>query len=265
MKLLENHKHIYEKYMNTIKKINFDIKMIKIMSKFALKKELPCEQEVLAIEGNMTDSSKPNKKRSYTFYNGDVYVGKMINGKMNGKGVYMFSEGNWAGQEYVGTFMEDIKSGKGMCTFPNGSVYVGEWENDNIHGIGKMTYQSKDEYIGEWEEGKKQGMGIYKWDEGSVYVGQFKNSKMEGKGTCYDRLGKIIYKGDWKNNLSHGKGVYVWDEHRKYIGEFLYGKKHGTGTFYIDGEVAYKGEWRFDKPYIFDKTIDELKSAYISE
>jgi len=40
MKLSENHKHIYEKYMNTIKKINFDIKMIKIMSKFALKKEI---------------------------------------------------------------------------------------------------------------------------------------------------------------------------------------------------------------------------------
>ena len=106
--------------------------------------------------------------------------------------------------------------------------------------------------------GKKHGKGIYIWRDNSMYIGEFKNNKMDGYGVCYDCHGNIIYEGEWKNNLVHGKGTYIWEEGKRYEGEFLHGKKHGDGTFYLNNELVYEGTWKFDKPCIFDRSLDEI-------
>ena len=41
------------------------------------------------------------------FSNGDVYIGKIINGNINGKGIYNFVEGI----EYIGEFKNNMKNG----------------------------------------------------------------------------------------------------------------------------------------------------------
>ena len=92
------------------------------------------------------------------------------------------------------------------------------------------------------------------------YIGEFKNNKMDGYGVCYDCHGNVIYEGEWKNNLVHGKGIYIWEEGKRYEGEFLHGKKHGDGTFYLNNELVYEGTWKFDKPCIFDRSLDEIFS-----
>ena len=84
---------------------------------------------------------------------------------------------------------------------------------------------------------------------------------MEGIGTCYDYNGFIIYEGEFKNNLPHGQGVYTWPDNKRYVGEFKHGKRHGFGTFYINDEISYQGNWKFDKPSIFNKSLDELISS----
>ena len=112
--------------------------------------------------------------------------------------------------------------------------------------------------MGNWLDGKKHGKGIYIWKDNSMYIGEFKNNKMDGYGVCYDNHGKIIYEGEWKNNLVHGKGIYIWEEGKRYEGEFLHGKKHGDGVFYLNNELIYEGTWKFDKPCIFDRSLDEL-------
>ncbi|VHV72180.1 MORN repeat-containing protein [Clostridioides difficile] len=129
-----------------------------------------------------------------------------------------------------------------------------------MNGIGNMLYNSKDEYIGTWKNGKKDGKGIYKWSDGCIYAGEFKGGKMEGYGICYNSKGEVLYEGEWKNNLIHGKGTYIWEKGKKYIGEFMHGKKHGQGTFYLNNELVYEGTWKFDKPSIFDRTLDEIFS-----
>ena len=40
----------------------------------------------------------------------------------------------------------------------------------------------------------------------------------------------------------------------------MYGKRHGYGTFYLNNELVYQGTWKYDKPCIFDKTLDEIFS-----
>lgn len=271
MSLIKNDKELIEIYKKFIHSVEKDIKRIKLLNKFILKKPIICEREVLALDtstginiGNIGEVKIKNSGRVFTFYNGDTYVGKMEDGKMEGKGIYtFFNEDGNSNTSYVGNFKNDLKDGIGICNLPNGCVYTGEWKEDIMNGIGKMMYRSGDEYIGNWKNGKKEGHGVYIWKNGGKYIGEFKNGKMDGIGVCYNKDGIIIYEGEWKNNLAHGEGTYIWEDNKKYIGEFRHGKKHGHGTFYINDDIYYQGSWKFDKPNIFNKSLDEILSKII--
>lgn len=267
MNLYREYIDIYNNYMKYINEVKRECRSIEHMKSRVLKKDKKAsEEEIKALENNneiddgkeVIDSRSKNK--IYKFVNGDTYIGKVINGKLNGKGVYIVSPDETIGFEYVGEFKEDEKEGRGMCTFTNGNLYTGRFKVDLMDGIGQMIYRNKDEYIGVWEKGHKQGHGIYRWSEGTIYIGEFRKSKREGNGICYDKEGNVIYEGEWKNNLTHGEGTYIWNEGKKYVGEFMYGKRHGYGTFYLNNELAYQGTWKYDKPSIFDKTLDEIFS-----
>ena len=71
-------------------------------------------------------------------------------------------------------------------------------------------------------------------------------------------IGGLIYEGQWKSNQIHGTGTYIWSDSKKYVGEFRNGKKHGYGSFYLDGELVYEGTWKFDKPSIFGRSLEEI-------
>ena len=107
---------------------------------------------------------------------------------------------------------------------------------------------------------RSMAKGIYIWNDNSMYIGEFKIIKWMGMEYVYDCHGHIIYEGEWKNNLVHGKGNIIWEEGKRYEGEFLHGKKHGDGTFYLNNELVYEGTWKFDKPCIFDRSLDEIFS-----
>lgn len=263
-----NNKELIELYIKTIHNIEKEVKRIRFFNKFRTKRTSSCKQEVLALENgqnislnNIDDSNEKESGKVHTFYNGDMYIGKLVDGQMSGKGTYIFSQDDGEELEYVGNFKNDMKNGNGLCKLPNNCLYIGEWKDDVMEGIGKMVYSSDDEYLGNWKNGKKEGHGVYTWKDSGKYVGEFKYGQMEGKGVCYDNNDFIIYEGDFKNNLPHGNGIYIWPDNKKYVGEFKHGKKHGFGTFYINDEISYQGNWKFDKPIIFNKSLDEIISS----
>ena len=51
-------------------------------------------------------------------------------GKINGKGVYDYANGD----KYIGDFKEGKREGIGECKFTNGESYTGEWKNNQING-----------------------------------------------------------------------------------------------------------------------------------
>ncbi|SCG96927.1 MULTISPECIES: MORN repeat-containing protein [unclassified Romboutsia] len=266
MNLSREYIDIYNNYMKYINEIKRECRPIEHMKNRVLKKDKKAtEEEIKALEQNSEYNNensgqlefKPQNKK-YEFSNGDIYLGKVIDGKLNGNGVYIVSPEESMGFEYIGEFKDDEKCGRGICTFTNGNIYIGGFKADLMDGIGQMIYKSNDEYIGGWEKGHKQGQGIYRWNEGTIYIGEFKKNKREGQGICYDKEGNIIYDGEWKNNLTHGEGTYIWNEGKRYVGEFMYGKRHGYGTFYLNNELVYQGPWKYDKPCIYDKTLDEI-------
>jgi hypothetical protein len=69
-------------------------------------------------------------------------VGQFKNGKRDGKGTYMFSDGTKSdGQkQYEGGWKEDMPSGKGTLIFYDGRKFVGEWEFETVVTKGSVTY-----------------------------------------------------------------------------------------------------------------------------
>lgn len=204
---------------------------------------------------------KPVEK-IYEFSNGDIYIGKMINNKMHGMGNYIFYSEREIKNEYVGEFKNNNREGKGLYKFSNGDEYTGNFKREMANGIGRMNYNSGAEYLGEWRDSRKEGYGFYQWKDGEMYIGEFKGGKFNGRGSCFDRVGNLIYEGYWINNVINGKGRFIWEDGKSYEGDFKEGKKHGEGTFYDeDGEILYRGTWENDKPIIFGMSFEEVFSG----
>lgn len=240
------------------------------------KKEILEDENMAGVFDFLDDSNEDKKKAArdndmvqiYRFSNGDMYIGRLLDGKMIGIGSYIFSpdeelEEGSINTEYIGNFSNGVRDGKGSFTFSNGNEYIGNFKENKSSGIGRMKYNNGDEYIGNWEDGKKEGLGIYTWENGYIYIGDFKDSKMDGNGSCFNSKGELVYDGEWKLGLIHGKGRYIWNKNKYYEGEFEQGQKHGEGIFYLYNEPVYNGTWKFDKPSIFDKSFDEVFSKMI--
>ena len=60
---------------------------------------------------------------TFTYHNGEKYVGDWKNGKYHGHGTFTYPEGNM----YVGEFKDGLKNGQGTFTYPDGDKYEGEW------------------------------------------------------------------------------------------------------------------------------------------
>lgn len=143
-----------------------------------------------------------------------IIKGKIVNGKLNGKGEILdrYSKGLL----YEGSFKDNKKNGKGKEIDGN-IIYEGNFKNDKKDGQGKLSYShgpgsSSLHYSGSWKNNKMNGKGTEYYrlpgkknnKVGPVrYVGDWKDNKMHGKGKMYSLDGELIYNGDWKNgNIS---------------------------------------------------------------
>ena len=110
---------------------------------------------------------------TYTFADGDKYVGKFRNNKFNGQGTY---------------------------TFANGNKYVGEHRDNKRHGQFTVTYASGDKFVGEYRDDKANGQGTYTFANGVKEIGTFKDGKLNGYAVRYDADGTILKQGIWKDD-----------------------------------------------------------------
>ncbi|MFA0964335.1 hypothetical protein AB9P05_21195 [Roseivirga sp. BDSF3-8] len=101
------------------------------------------------------------------------YVGKVENGKANGRGVALFSTGS----RYEGEWKNNMRHGKGIFYWPDGEYYSGEYKNDQRHG-----------------------QGTYYWPNGEKYTGSWENNERNGEGTFYGKEGEIVADGIWKDD-----------------------------------------------------------------
>jgi hypothetical protein len=111
--------------------------------------------------------------------NNSVYVGKLVNGDKEGKGILTWSNGD----KYVGMFTKGHATGLGTLTSQN-KVYDGMWKNGFRHGKGKETKPNGDSYDGEWENNLPHGYGIRLFADGRKWEGTWKKGQLVGEGKC---------------------------------------------------------------------------------
>ena len=132
---------------------------------------------------------------TFTFPDGNKYVGEWKDDKMHGQGTYANADGS----KYVGEWKDSIRYGQGTQTYADGRVVEGIFENNNFlyakklsptvtaqktpsNGsnllpcppripfkiispfddcVGIQNYPNGSKYVGEWKDGKKHGQGTF--------------------------------------------------------------------------------------------------------
>ena len=137
----------------------------------------------------------PHGFGTYTWANGEKYIGEFRNSVPDGQGTYTYPNG----EKYIGEFRNGKKEGQGTFTWVDGKKYVGEWKNDVREGQGTYTWANGKKYVGEYRNNVPDGQGTFTWADGAKYVGEFRNGKKEGQGTLTLPDGKK-YVGEWRND-----------------------------------------------------------------
>lgn len=157
----------------------------------------PNQKEIL--QNNQTEA------KISVFVNGDSYAGDYMNGKIHGKGTYVFANSQTL-IKYIGEFEFGRRSGFGTLYYKDGATYVGHFRNDLREGKGKQAYANGEVYQGDFFEEMRHGHGKYTYPDGEYYEGQFVFSKYQGEGVYHFADGRI-YTGSFSNDLFHGYGV----------------------------------------------------------
>ena len=126
------------------------------------------------------------------YYNGK-YKGDFLNNKREGKGIYIFSNGD----KYEGHYKNNLKEGFGIYSYKNGDIYEGNFKNDKYEGKGVYKYSNGDIYEGEYKKDLRDGKGIYiynKRNKYEKYEGQWSEGKKQGKGSLLRRKWAIYWK-----------------------------------------------------------------------
>ena len=121
----------------------------------------------------------PNNAALYFATSGEK--GKLPTLPTNGKGTMIFLDKNILNEIYSGEFVNGKRQGCGTYLFSEGKSYIGSFENDKPHGQG-IWLLSNAVYIGESKEGRCEGKGTYiskdglfvkseNWKDGRVSTG----------------------------------------------------------------------------------------------
>ena len=89
-------------------------------------------------------------------------------------GTYTFPDG----EKYVGEWKDDKYHGQGTFTSPDGTKYVGEYRDGNMHRQGTYTFPDGEKYVGEWKDDKRHGQGTLTFANGRVKKGIWSDGEL---------------------------------------------------------------------------------------
>ena len=99
------------------------------------------------------------------------------------------------GSRYVGQVVNGLKEGKGIMNLNNGDRYEGEWRNDKREGKGIKYFNEEpfkgDRYEGDYRNDKREGKGIYYWNNGNRAMGDYYNGEPIGKHVKLTKNGEV--------------------------------------------------------------------------
>lgn len=206
------------------------------------------------------ENGKEVRAEGLTNYsNGDVFIGTIIDGKIQGKGEYRYSDGSI----YIGDFVDGKREGKGKYYFVSKLYVVSEWEDDK-YLLNKNTY-----YYG--SNGELINLDNFELSYyGTTYSGKMVKGQFSGKCTVTeDGVGQKVvmknnviqevlpeykeleysngdyFKGDVKNGKWHnGTGKWTGDDGDYFRGKWVNGKWYnGAGRITYSNGDYFEGTW----------------------
>ena len=142
------------------------------------------------------------------------------------------------GETYVGEFMLGEKHGQGTLNYRDGSTYVGEWRDDKRNGQGTFELKSvlMDDIIqeGMWKD------DVFQEEEPPVpMVNELGQTICPG--SPYDTAKQPNITKDWTDCVGEEHWAYAGGG--SYSGGYKNGRWHGQGTFIRQPGEVYEGEW----------------------
>jgi hypothetical protein len=124
------------------------------------------------------DITKPDNESKFKITRDFTGEFGNVPGQRHGKGFSkVYKDGNLI-LTYFGEFKEGKPNGQGTEIFSDGDKYVGEFKDGKFHGQGTYTWPNGDKYVGEWKDGKFHGQGTFTGTDGTVKKGIWKNGKL---------------------------------------------------------------------------------------
>lgn len=130
------------------------------------------------------------------------YDGEFKENLRHGTGTYYLSDGS----AYVGNWQNNVMSGRGVFTWPDGSVYDGDWKDGKRHGQGILRASDGFSYDGNWSQNSMEGRGSATYPNGQQYIGLFTAGRREGRGTMLFTNG-ATYEGRFRDDAVDGQGT----------------------------------------------------------
>jgi hypothetical protein len=193
---------------------------------------------------------------TFTYPNGNKYVGEYKDGNEHGQGTYIFRNGD----KYVGEFKNNSYHGQGTFTRANGDKHVGEYRNGHAYGQGMWMFTDGSKYVGDFKDNMQHGQGTYTYPDGSTYVGEWRYGEITGQGKRTFKSGGT-YVGESKNGIPHGQGTYSSANGVTYVGELKDGKRHGKGIATSADGRRQEGIWESNK-FIREESVNLADPGY---
>lgn len=112
------------------------------------------------------------------FDDGSRFSGQTVNGTMRAHGTLPFPENDKKGRKSFTGDIEDGKATYGTLTWRNGDQYIGEFADNQRSGRGSFYYADGLRYVGRWLNDKRHGQGtLYNTCNEIIHDGEWRNDE----------------------------------------------------------------------------------------
>lgn len=167
------------------------------------------------------------KPKKTILSDGTIVEGKLVNGKLQGKGKITYPNG------YVkeGFFKDGLLNGQGSL-IEDKFIKTGEFKNDVLHGKGKQV-EDTSVYEGMFKEGSFTGPNGTYTSLYQIEKGEFKDFYLCGEGMITylkSHSQKKLEKGTFEKSELHGKGIRIYQNGNQEEGMFKKGIFQGIAV-----------------------------------
>lgn len=165
-----------------------------------------------------------------------IYVGQMNHDIREGRGIQFFQDGSF----YEGYFINDSGNRKGRQIFCDGDMYTGDLTDNAMNGHGVYYKKDGSKYTGTFVNDLPEGDGIEEWEDGSIYIGTYEKGCKCGEGV-FSFANGTKYSGAFENDLFSGKGQLSKGDQTSYEGNWYKGTLQSPATIYYPNGNVYEG------------------------